>query len=72
MFDVLNAKPVSMPIIVGMQLPRFDAQPKVKFPYRGSQLTALCGYDDVAQHPKRCVSLEPTSVRVRRKARRGG
>jgi len=33
-FDMSNAKPVSTPMAVGVQLPKLDVQPEVKFPYR--------------------------------------
>jgi len=44
-FDMLNAKSVSMPMTVGEQLPRLDAQSEVKFLYReviDSLLFAAC------------------------------
>jgi len=34
MFDMSNAKPISTPMAVGVQLPKLDVQPEVKFPYR--------------------------------------
>jgi len=33
-FDMSNAKPISTPVAVGVQLPKLDVQPEVKFPYR--------------------------------------
>jgi len=33
-FDMLNAKPVSTLMTVGVKLPKLDVQPEVKFPYR--------------------------------------
>jgi len=34
MFNMSNAKPVSTPMSVGVQLPKLEVQSKVKFPYR--------------------------------------
>jgi len=34
MFDMSNAKPVSTPMAVGVQLPKLEVQPEVRFPYR--------------------------------------
>jgi len=77
-FDMSNAKPVSTPMVVGVQFPKRAAG---IFPYRkavGSLLFAIINnaisnaISNANRHQECSISVKPTPVRVRRRVYRGG